>query len=159
MTFAPRCGDCLGCSSNGAISCINGTKSNVAGELLSGGQRLTRDGKKINHHLGVSAFADYAVVDCRSIVKVDSDIPAQVAALLGCAVLTGGGALINAVTLKPGQSVAVVGLGGVGLAALITAIAIKTENVYGIDLNEKKRIAISSALFVTGCFQDLPHPR
>ena len=139
MTFAPRCGNCAGCSSNGAMSCINGTKSNVAGELLSGGKRLTRDGKQINHHLGVSAFADYAVVDHRSIVKVDSDIPPQVAALLGCAVLTGGGALLNAVTLKRDLSVAIVGLGGVGLAALITAIALKTEKVYGIDLNQKKR--------------------
>lgn len=139
MTFAPRCGNCAGCSSNGAMNCINGSKSNVAGDLLSGGKRLTRDGNQINHHLGVSAFADYAVVDYRSIVKVDSDIPPQVAALLGCAVLTGGGALLNAVTLKLDQSVAIVGLGGVGLAALITAIALKTEKVYGIDLNEKKR--------------------
>jgi alcohol dehydrogenase len=122
MTFSPRCGNCKGCSSNGQFSCINGTTSNVAGDLLSGGSRLSRDKSPLFHHLGVSP-----------------DVPSSIAALLGCAVLTGGGALINAVTVKPGQSIAVVGLGGVGMAGLITALALAHGEVYGIDLNPARR--------------------
>ena len=139
MTFSPRCGNCKGCSSNGQFSCINGTTSNVAGDLLSGGSRLSRDKSPLFHHLGVSAFATHAVVDHRSVVQVSSDVPSSIAALLGCAVLTGGGALINAVTVKPGQSIAVVGLGGVGMAGLITALALAHGEVYGIDLNPARR--------------------
>jgi alcohol dehydrogenase len=139
MTFSPRCGNCKGCNSNGKFSCINGTISNGAGDLLSGGSRLSRDNSPLFHHLGVSAFATHAVVDHRSVVAVQSDIPSSVAALLGCAVLTGGGALINAVRIESGQSIAIVGLGGVGMAGLITALALGHGDVYGVDLNASRR--------------------
>ena len=121
MTFLPRCGECAGCATDGRMPCIPGSASNNAGELLGGGRRLSRDGAPVHHHLGVSAFATHAVVDTRSLVAVDDDVPADVAAVLGCAVLTGGGALVNAAPPEPGQSVMVVGLGGVGMAALLTA--------------------------------------
>jgi alcohol dehydrogenase len=124
MTFLPRCGQCPGCATGGRMPCGPGSASNSAGELLGGGRRLTRDGDPLHHHLGVSAFATHAVVDARSVVAVDDDVPPDVAAVLGCAVLTGGGALLNAAPPEPGQSVMVVGLGGVGMAALLTAVAL-----------------------------------
>ena len=137
MTFLPRCGDCDGCRSDGLLPCGPGSAANNAGTLLSGGGRLRRDGARVHHHLGVSGFATHAVVDARSIVRVDADIPADVAALLGCAVLTGGGAVINLAKPQPGDTIVVVGLGGVGMAALLTAVALGAT-VIGVDANPDK---------------------
>ena len=104
-----------------------------------GGRRLHMDGQTVHHHLGVSAFADHAVIDRRSLVPVDDDVPPQVAAVLGCAVLTGGGAVINAGKPEDGDTVIVVGLGGVGMAALITAVSLGRGKVIGIDAVAGKR--------------------
>ena len=123
MTFLPRCGHCPACATNGLTPCEPGSAANGAGTLMAGERRLSRDGEPVNHHLGVSGFATYAVVDRRSVVPVPADVPPEVASLLGCAVLTGGGAVINAGRPQPGQTVVVVGLGGVGMAAVITALA------------------------------------
>ena len=139
MTFLPRCGECAGCATGGRMPCGPGSVSNGAGELLRGGRRLSRDGGPVHHHLGVSAFATHAVVDTRSVVAVEDDLPADVAALLGCAVLTGGGALLNAAPPEPGQSVLVVGLGGVGMAALLTALALGAGEVIAVDGVAAKR--------------------
>ena len=76
-------------------------------------------GKPVHHHVGVSAFAEYAVVSTRSAVKIDPDIPFDEAALFGCAVLTGVGAVVNTAKVFAGASVAVIGLGGVGLNAML----------------------------------------
>lgn len=139
MTFLPRCGECAGCRTNGRMPCAPGSASNNAGELLGRGRRLSRDGRPVHHHLGVSAFATHAVVDARSVVAVEDDVPPDVAAVLGCAVLTGGGALLNAAPPEPGQSVMVVGLGGVGMAALLTALAIDAGDVIAVDGVASKR--------------------
>jgi alcohol dehydrogenase len=133
MTFLPRCGDCAPCATDGLAPCAAGSAANAAGTLLSGGTRLTRDGMPVLHHLGVSAFATHAVVDRRSVVPVDADVPAVVASLLGCAVLTGGGAVLNAGRPKPGSTVAVVGMGGVGMAAMLTALAHDDVRVVAVD--------------------------
>ncbi|WP_237232971.1 zinc-binding dehydrogenase [Rothia nasisuis] len=138
MTFLPRCGECSGCASNGKTPCIPGTASNTAGTLLSGARRLHRGGQDVQHHLGVSGFATYTVVDQRSVVPVGSDVPADVAALLGCALLTGGGALLNVAKPEKTSRVAVVGLGGVGMAALIVARALGVEEVVGVDMQPDK---------------------
>ncbi len=139
LTFLPRCGACPGCASGGVRPCVPGSASNAAGELLGGGRRLSRDGSPIHHHLGASAFATHAVVDRRSLVPVPDSVPAEVAALLGCAVLTGGGAVLNAGHPKPGESLAVVGLGGVGMAALLTARALDGVRVIAVDPSPQKR--------------------
>ncbi len=133
MSFLPRCGACPACDTGGRLPCSLGTASNSRGELLTGGRRLHRDGRPVHHHLGVSAFADHAVLDRRSLVAVDDDVPAHVAALLGCAVLTGGGAVVNAGRPRDGDTVLVVGLGGVGMAALITAVSLGRGKVVGVD--------------------------
>ncbi|HEY6574889.1 MAG TPA: alcohol dehydrogenase catalytic domain-containing protein [Mycobacterium sp.] len=134
MTFLPRCGDCSACATDGLAPCVEGSAANSAGTLLAGGTRLTRgDGTAVLHHLGVSAFATHAVVDRRSIVPVDQDVPPVVASLLGCAVLTGGGAVLNAGRPTPGQTVAVVGMGGVGMAAMLTALAHDGVRVVAVD--------------------------
>lgn len=137
LTFLPRCGDCAACATDGRLPCERGSAANGRGELLGGGTRLSRRGEPIAHHLGASAFADHAVVDRRSVVKVPSTVPPEVAALLGCAVLTGGGAVLNASGVRDGEPVAIVGLGGVGTAALLVARA-TGHPVIAIDAVEGK---------------------
>ena len=139
LVFLPACGDCAGCASNGLRPCERGSATNAEGTLLGGGSRLSRDGRPINHHLGVSGFATHAVVNRASVVPVDDDVPPAVAALLGCAVLTGGGAVVNAGRLTPADTVVVVGLGGVGLAAVLVAVAAGAARVIAVDPFEHKR--------------------
>ncbi len=139
MTFLPRCGQCSACATDGLAPCIPGSAANGAGTLLSGAVRL---GGGVLHHLGVSGFATHAVVDRRSVVPVDPDVPAVVASLLGCAVLTGGGAVLNAGRPRAGQTVAIVGMGGVGMAAMLTALAHEDVRVIAVDrLPEKLALA------------------
>ena len=123
LTFLPRCGECAACATDGRLPCERGSAANARGELRGGGTRLSRGGEPVAHHLGASAFATYAVVDRRSVVPVPASVPAEVAALLGCAVLTGGGAVLNASGVREGEPILVVGLGGVGTAALLVAKA------------------------------------
>lgn len=132
LTFLPRCGACAACATDGRLPCTVGSAANAAATLVGGAVRLRRGADPVHHHLGVSAFATHAVVHRTSVVPVDDDVPADVAALLGCAVLTGGGAVINAGRPAPGERVAVVGLGGVGMAALLVARALGHE-VLGVD--------------------------
>lgn len=145
MTFLPRCGECSACATDGLAPCIPGSAANGAGTLMSGAVRLRRDGQPVLHHLGVSGFATHAVVDRRSVVPVDADVPPTVASLLGCAVLTGGGAVLNAGQPRPGQTVVVVGLGGVGMAAVLTALAHDDVRVIGVDRLPDKLADASAA--------------
>lgn len=138
LTFLPRCGECAECGTDGRLPCSVGSRTNEVGSLLEGSRHLNRGDQPVNHHLGCSGFAEYAVVDRRSVVAVGDDVPADIAAVLGCAVLTGGGAVLNAAKLEKSQSIAVVGLGGVGMAALLTALAIEPREVIAVDANDAK---------------------
>lgn len=136
-TFLPRCGDCAACATDGRLPCERGSASNGAGELLGGGRRLREVSEHgstpVHHHLGVSAFATHAVLDRRSVVPVGADVPPAVAAVLGCAMLTGGGAVVNAGRPREGDDIVVVGLGGVGMAALLAARSLGPGRVIGVD--------------------------
>ncbi len=138
LVFVPSCGNCLPCMEGRPALCEPGAAANGAGTLLSGARRLRRDGEAIHHHVGVSAFAEYATVSRRSLVKIEPDLPLEEAALFGCAVLTGAGAVINTAGVRPGQSVAVVGLGGVGLCALLAAVASGAREIVAVDLLPEK---------------------
>ncbi len=138
LTFLPRCGECKECLTDGKLPCAPGSKTNEAGTLLDGTGHLTRDGEEVKHHLGCSGFAEYAVVDKRSIVAIGEDVPPAIGAVLGCAVLTGGGAVLNAAQVTSKDTVAIVGLGGVGMAALLTAVGLEPAKVIAIDANEQK---------------------
>lgn len=144
LTFLPRCGHCAACGTAGLAPCEPGSAANAAGTLLGGGIRLSRDGRPVYHHLGVSGFATHAVVSQASVVAVPDDVPPAVAALLGCAVLTGGGAVLNVGRPAPGQTVAVVGLGGVGMAAVLTALTYADVEVVAVDRLPEKLSAATS---------------
>jgi len=138
MVFMPSCGHCMPCAEGRPALCEPGAVANGAGTLLSGARRLHCDGVAINHHLGVSGFADHAVVSRRSVVKIDRELPLDEAALFGCAVLTGVGAVVNTAGMRPGQSAAVIGLGGVGLSSVLGAVASGARQVVAIDLSDDK---------------------
>jgi Zn-dependent alcohol dehydrogenase len=151
MVFVPSCGHCLPCAEGRPALCEPGAAANGAGTLLSGARRLHRNGTDVHHHLGVSAFAEYATVSRRSLVKIDRELPLDEAALFGCAVLTGVGAVINTAKASAGSSVAVIGLGGVGLSALLGAVAVGARRVVAVDLSDEK-LGLARQLGATDTF-------
>jgi Zn-dependent alcohol dehydrogenase len=140
LTFVPSCGVCPECSSGRPALCTPAAAVNGSGALLHGPSLLAdRDGRVVHHHLGVSGFARHAVVARESAVVVPRDVPLATAALFGCAVLTGAGAVLNTAAVRPGQSVAVFGLGGVGLASVMGAAVASAWPIIAVDPVEAKR--------------------
>jgi alcohol dehydrogenase len=139
LAFVPACGECGPCRAGRAALCEPGAAANAAGTLLGGERRIHHpDCEELNHHLGVSAFSDHIVVSDRSATKVDPELPFELAALFGCAVLTGVGAAVNAAEIEPGSKVAVFGLGGVGLSALLGAILREPGQLVAVDVVPEK---------------------
>ncbi|HEU4806641.1 MAG TPA: alcohol dehydrogenase catalytic domain-containing protein [Homoserinimonas sp.] len=139
LVFVPSCGLCRACSAGRPALCYRAAEVNASGDLLHGEAVLrASNGERINHHLGVSAFSEYAVVAAESLVVIDKSIPFDVAAMFGCAALTGIGAVLNTARVQPGQSVIVFGLGAVGLAAVMAAAQVPGTTVIAIDPNVGK---------------------
>ena len=128
--FVPACGNCTPCTEGRAALCEPGAAANTAGTLLSGAHRL--DG--VHHHLGVSGFADHAVISAKSAVKIDPSLPPEIAALFGCAVMTGVGAVVNTAQVRAGRSTAIFGLGGVGLSTLLGAVLVGAHPIIAVDV-------------------------
>ncbi|MET9270332.1 zinc-dependent alcohol dehydrogenase family protein [Kribbella sp. NPDC003557] len=142
--FVPACGNCAPCADSRPALCEPGAAANTAGTLLTGSRRL--DG--VHHHLGVSGFADHAVISARSAVKIDPSIPPEIAALFGCAVMTGVGAVVNTAQVRAGRSAAVFGLGGVGLSALLGAVLAGAQPIVAVDVVPSK-LALAQELGAT----------
>ena len=142
LAFVPSCGVCPECSAGRPALCLPGAAANGSGHLLHG-PPVMKDaaGAAVHHHLGVSGFAGHAIVARESVVVVPKDVPLTTAPLFGCAVLTGVGAVFNTAGVRPGQSVAVFGLGGVGLAAVMGAVAANAYPIVAVDPFESKRHA------------------
>jgi len=139
LTFVPSCGTCEDCAAGRPALCGPAAAANSAGRMLGGGVRLSERGAPVHHHLGVSGFASHAVVSRGSAVVVPADVPLSIAALFGCAMLTGTGAVLSAAGVRPGESVAVVGLGGVGLAAVMGAVVAGSTPLLAVDPIAGKR--------------------
>ena len=146
--FVPSCGHCIPCATGRPALCEPGFQANSAGTLLCGERRLHDGHGTVHHHLGVSGFAQYAVLAANSLVRVPSDLPFAEAALFGCAVITGVGAVVNTAAMPHGASAAVVGLGGVGLAALLAARMLDAGQIIAVDMNERK-LAVARELGAT----------
>jgi alcohol dehydrogenase len=139
VAFVPACGDCRPCQQGRAALCEPGAAANGAGTLLSGARRLHEaGGDLVHHHLGISAFADHAVVAVESAIPIPDDLPFELAALFGCAVLTGVGAVINAAHVTPDDQVAVFGLGGVGMSAVLGARLAGARTIIAVDTMPEK---------------------
>ncbi len=143
FSFVPVCGRCAMCATGRAAMCENGAKANLAGTLLNGARRFRNSaGEELNHHLGVSAFSQFTIAMPESLVKVDRTLPLDKAALFGCAVTTGVGAVANTAKVEPGASVAVFGLGGVGLSVVLGARAAGATPIVAVDpLDHKLTLA------------------
>ncbi len=161
LVFRPSCGGCLNCATGRPALCGPGGESNNAGTLLGGYKRWRAVGGAIgvggeqdaplHHHLGCSAFAEYTTVSRRSVVKIDPELPWDEAALFGCAVLTGAGAVFNTAKMEPGARAAVVGLGGVGFSSLLAAAAAGAREIVAVDLLDSK-LEFARSLGATHCF-------
>jgi len=145
FSFVPTCGTCLPCAEGRPALCEPGAAANTAGVLLGGGRRWCDAPEGVvNHHLGVSGFSERTVVSARSAVKIDASLKPEIAALFGCAVMTGVGAVVNTARVPPGASVAVFGLGGVGLSAVLGAAASGANPIVAVDtLPAKLEMALS----------------
>ena len=139
FSFVPICGQCDYCVAGRAALCTKGARTNTEGSLLSGNRRFA-DAKLqvLHHHLGVSAFSRFTVTAQESLVKIDQSLPLETAALFGCAVMTGVGAVFNTAQVSPGKSVAIFGLGGVGLSAVMGASASGAYPIVVADMFEEK---------------------
>jgi alcohol dehydrogenase len=136
--FVPNCGHCARCHEGRPSLCEAGAAANLAGTLLGGSRRLRLGGAPVNHHLGVSGFADYAVVSRTSLVKVEADLDFETAALFGCAIITGVGAVLNTADVPVGSTVAIVGAGGVGLSCVLGCVLAGARRIVVVDLNKNK---------------------
>jgi alcohol dehydrogenase len=150
LVFVPSCGRCP-CMEGRPALCEPGGTANAAGNLFSGTRKLQRADGPMHHHMGVSAFSELAVVSRNSCIRIDPKLPLEEAALFGCAVLTGVGAVVNTARVAPGQTVAVVGLGGVGLNALLGARLAGARRIIALDLFEDK-LALARELGATDAF-------
>lgn len=146
--FVPSCGQCAMCLGGRPALCVTAPQYSGAGTLASGGIRFSLRGTPVHHYVGVAAFSEMTVMMRRSLVRIDSDVPTDAASLIGCAVLTGVGAVFNTARVRSGESVAIVGLGGVGLSALLGARAAGASEIVAIDLSDSK-LALARELGAT----------
>ena len=118
---------------------------------MTGGQRLSQNGKIIGHHSGISCFAEYAVVARPSLVKIDNTVSLVDAAMFGCAVQTGVGAAVNTAGVRTGDIIAVIGLGGVGLSCMLGAKVAGAQRIIAVDLSDEK-LGLARQLGATDTF-------
>lgn len=149
--FRSSCGRCRRCLEGRPALCEIAAKSKSNGELMAGGKRLSLNGEPISHHSGISCMAEYAVVDRGTVVVVDKSLALDEAAIFGCAVMTGVGAVTNTARVRPGDAVAIVGLGGVGLNALLGAVLGGAERIIAIDISDDK-LGLARQLGATDTF-------
>ncbi len=159
FSFVPVCRTCSYCVSGRGALCEYGAAANIAGTLLSGARHFTDANATVcNHHLGVSAFSQFTVAAQESLVKIDATVPLTTAALFGCAVMTGVGAVVNTARVPPGSSVVVFGMGGVGLSAIMGARTSGANPIIAVDRLEDKLTLASEvgATHMVNAAQDDP---
>jgi Zn-dependent alcohol dehydrogenase len=151
MAGVAGCGQCRTCRAGRPGLCQAVSGARAEGILATGARRLRlAGGGKLNHYSGISVYAQYAVVVPQSLVKISKDVPLDVAALFGCAVVTGAGAVFNSAQVLPGARVAIIGLGGVGLTAVMAAREAGASQIIGIDVLPGK-FDLARALGATDC--------
>jgi S-(hydroxymethyl)glutathione dehydrogenase/alcohol dehydrogenase len=137
LTFVPECGVCFFCSRDQGFMCETSAALNMGG-MLDGTTRLSSGGTPLRQMAGCGTFSEVTVVPSISAVKIDKNVPLKVAALLGCGVQTGVGAAMNTASIRKGDTVAVIGCGGVGLNVIQGARIAGAERIIAIDMVEGK---------------------
>jgi alcohol dehydrogenase len=139
LVFLTQCGSCARCAEGKPYLCERGTLANREGRLITGGPRLRLDGAPIHHHMGLAAFAEYALVSESSLVGIPAELDFVTASLFGCALVCGAGTALYSSAIRPGESVAVFGLGGVGLAAVMGAKLAGATRIIAVDRQPAKK--------------------
>ncbi|MFM5876788.1 S-(hydroxymethyl)glutathione dehydrogenase/class III alcohol dehydrogenase [Aeromonas veronii] len=148
--YTPECGECKFCKSGKTNLCQKIRATQGKGLMPDGTTRFSKDGQPIYHYMGTSTFSEYTVLPEISIAKVDPAAPLEEVCLLGCGVTTGIGAVMNTAKVKEGESVAIFGLGGIGLSAVIGARLAQAGRIIAIDINESK-FELARKLGATDC--------
>ncbi|PSV48163.1 S-(hydroxymethyl)glutathione dehydrogenase/class III alcohol dehydrogenase [Photobacterium indicum] len=148
--YTPECGECKYCKSGKTNLCQKIRETQGKGLMPDGTTRFYKDGQPIFHYMGCSTFSEYTVLPEISLAKVNKEAPLEEVCLLGCGVTTGMGAVLNTAKVQEGDTVAVFGLGGIGLSAIIGAQMAKASRIIAIDINESK-FDLARQLGATDC--------
>ncbi|WP_298772132.1 S-(hydroxymethyl)glutathione dehydrogenase/class III alcohol dehydrogenase [uncultured Shewanella sp.] len=148
--YTPECGECKFCLSGKTNLCQKIRETQGRGVMPDGTTRFYKDGEPIFHYMGCSTFSEYTVLPEISLAKVNPEAPLEEVCLLGCGVTTGMGAVLNTAKVETGATVAIFGLGGIGLSAIIGAAMAKASRIIAIDINESK-FALAQKLGATDC--------
>jgi len=153
LIFLTQCGSCSRCVEGKPYLCERGTLANREGRLITGGPRLKSGRGLVHHHMGLSAFAEYSLVSEKSLVRIPDDLDFVEASLFGCVVMCGAGTALYSSSIEAGESVAVIGLGGVGLAAVMGAKLAGATRIIASDAHAAKRelaLSVGATDFVSG---------
>ncbi|WP_374485244.1 S-(hydroxymethyl)glutathione dehydrogenase/class III alcohol dehydrogenase [Zoogloea sp.] len=156
--YTPECGKCKFCLSGKTNLCQAIRATQGKGLMPDGTTRFSKDGKPIYHYMGTSTFSEYTVLPEISVAKISKDAPLEKVCLLGCGVTTGIGAVMNTAKVEPGATVAIFGLGGIGLSAVIGAVMAKASRIVAIDVNPAK-FEIAKQLGATDCINPLDYDK
>ncbi|GEC97522.1 MAG: hypothetical protein RLZZ220_2684 [Pseudomonadota bacterium] len=156
--YTPECGKCKFCLSGKTNLCQAIRATQGKGLMPDGTSRFSKDGKPIFHYMGTSTFSEYTVLPEISVAKISKDAPLEKVCLLGCGVTTGIGAVLNTAKVEAGATVAVFGLGGIGLSAIIGAVMAKASRIVAVDVNPGK-FEIAKQLGATDCINPLDYDR
>lgn len=148
--YTPECGECKFCLSGKTNLCQKIRETQGKGLMPDGTSRFYKDGKPIFHYMGCSTFSEYTVLPEISLAKVNKKAPLEEVCLLGCGVTTGMGAVMNTAKVEEGDTVAIFGLGGIGLSAVIGSTMAKASRIIAIDINESK-FELAKELGATDC--------
>jgi len=148
--YTPECGECKFCTSGKTNLCGKIRATQGKGVMPDGSSRFYKDGQPIHHYMGCSTFSEYTVLPEISLAKVNKEAPLKEVCLLGCGVTTGIGAVLNTAKVEPGATVAIFGLGGIGLSAIIGATMAQAGRIICIDINERK-FDLAKKLGATDC--------
>ena len=144
LSWLPACGECAECRRDLSHLCRQAWAAMATGGLLDGTSRLSRDGRPVFHYSFLSSFAERAVVPAGCCVPIPAGVPFDIAALVGCAVTTGTGAVWRTAGVRPGERVCVFGCGGVGMSAVMGAVAAGAGQVVAVDTDDHKlEVALS----------------
>jgi alcohol dehydrogenase len=144
LSWLPACGRCEECLRELGHLCTTAWEGMATGGLLDGRPRLSRNGDPVYHYSFLSSFAERTVVPARCCIPIPRDVPFEIAALVGCAITTGTGAVWRTAGVRPGDRVCVIGCGGVGMSAVLGAVAVGADPIVAVDVGEEKLDAARS---------------
>ena len=156
--YTPECGECKFCRSGKTNLCQKIRETQGQGLMPDGTTRFYKDGQPIFHYMGCSTFSEYTVLPEIALAKVNKAAPLEVVCLLGCGVTTGMGAVMNTAKVEAGATVAIFGLGGIGLSAIIGATMAGASRILAIDINDSK-FELARQLGATDCINPREHDR